>query len=80
MSVELVRSVLGWCLLINMGILFVWWGALCAFGGMIHRLHGRFFALPREQFDAIHYTLMGVFKLGVMLFNAVPWVVLHIVG
>lgn len=80
MSAEFIHSVLGWCLLINMGILLVWWGAMCTCRDRILGLHGRFFKLTREQFDAIHYTLMGVFKLGVLLFNAVPWVVLHIVG
>lgn len=79
MNLEQIREVLGWCTLIDMGILFLWWGAMSCCGGMIYRLHGRFFQLSREQFDAIHYTLMGVFKLGVLLFNAVPWIVLHIV-
>lgn len=79
MTLETIRTALGWCTLINMGVLFVWWGAMSLFGGMIHRLHSGFFKLTREQFDAIHYTLMGAFKLGVLLLNAVPWVVLHIV-
>jgi hypothetical protein len=79
MNIELIRSVLGWCTLFNMGILFVWTGALWCCGGKIHQFHGTFCNLSREKFDAIHYTLMGVYKLGVLLFNAVPWVVLHIV-
>jgi hypothetical protein len=79
MNLELIRAVLGWCTLINMGFLVMWRVGLSCGGGMIYRVHGRFFKLSREQFDAIHYTLMGVFKLGVLLFNAVPWIVLHIV-
>ena len=79
MNLEQIREVLGWCTLINFIILFVWTGAMFCCRDMIHRVHGRFFQLSREQFDAIHYTLMGVFKLGVLLFNAVPWIVLHIV-
>ena len=79
MTLELIRTVLGWCTLINMGFLFVWWGALSFGGDMIIRFRGRFFKLSREQFDAIHYTLMGAYKLAIVLFNAVPWIVLHIV-
>jgi hypothetical protein len=80
MNLELIRTVLGWCTLFDIVILFVWWGAMCGFGGMIHRLHGRFFKLTREQFDAIHYALMGVFKMGALLLHMIPWLVLHIVG
>jgi hypothetical protein len=80
MDLELIRTILGWCTFFNIIILFIWWGAMTCCGGMIHRLHGRFFKLTREQFDAIHYTLMGVFKIGMILFNAVPWLVLNVVG
>jgi len=33
-----------------------------------------------EQFDAIHYAGMTVFKLGIILFNLVPYIALRIVG
>jgi hypothetical protein len=79
MNLELIRTALGWCTLINMGFIVVWWLSLTFCSGMIHRMHGRFFRVSREQFDAIHYSLIGIFKLGVLLFNAVPWLALHIV-
>jgi hypothetical protein len=44
------------------------------------RLHGRWFRLSREQFDALHYAGMAIFKIGILLFNLVPLVVLSIVG
>jgi len=34
-----------------------------------HRFHGRWFHLSVEQFEAIHYAGMTVFKLGIILFN-----------
>ena len=71
MNLELIRTVLGWCTLFDVVILLIWWGAMSCCGSMIHRLHGRFFNLTREQFDGIHYTLMGAFKMGVILFHAV---------
>jgi fucose permease len=76
---ELLQAVLGWCALINIAILFIWWGAICCCGGWIYRMHQRPFRLTREQFDGIHYTLMGAYKLAILLFNVVPWIVLHLV-
>ena len=44
----------------------------------LERLHGRWFRLSREQFDAIHYAGRSVFKIGIVLFNLVPFVVLSL--
>jgi hypothetical protein len=46
----------------------------------LFRLHGRWFQLSEERFDAIHYTGMAVYKIGVLLFNLAPYVALVIIG
>lgn len=43
------------------------------------RLHTKWFRPSPEKFDAIHYSLMGVFKIGVIVFNLVPYLALRIV-
>ena len=40
----------------------------------------RWLRLSAEQFDAINYTLMVLFKMGVVLFNLVPYIALRIVA
>jgi hypothetical protein len=44
----------------------------------MYRLHARWFRLPAEQFDAIHYAAMAIYKIGIILFNLVPYVALVI--
>lgn len=44
------------------------------------RFHGKWFKLSVDTFDAIHYGLMGFFKLGIILFNIIPYFALRIVG
>ena len=46
----------------------------------MHGLHSRWFYLSREQFDALHYAGMALYKIGILLFNLVPYIALHIVG
>ena len=46
----------------------------------ILRVHGRWFRLSRDQFDALHYGGMSIFKIGIILFNLVPFVVLSMLG
>jgi hypothetical protein len=43
-------------------------------------LHGRWFRLSDAQFDALHYAGMSIYKIGLLLFNPVPFVVLWVVG
>jgi hypothetical protein len=82
MTLELVRATLGWCAIINMGIL-MWWFLFIVFAGdFVFRLHCKFFNLKmtQEQFNAIHYTGIMVFKLLVFGLNVVPYLALCIVG
>jgi hypothetical protein len=46
----------------------------------MYRLHGRWFRLSAEQFDALHYAGMAIYKLGIFLFCLVPYLALLIVG
>jgi len=80
MNLELARHVLLWCTVVNYGVL-LWWFLFFRFAhdGM-YRLHGRWFRMPVEQFDAIHYAAMAIYKIGILLFNLVPYVVLLIVA
>lgn len=80
MTLELIRTALGWCTLINFGILWVWALVFVVGHGWMYRFHGRLFAMSEERFNAIHYAGMTGFKLLVIVFNLVPWIALHIVG
>ena len=78
MSIELVRDVLLWCTLLNYGVL-LWWFLFFTFAhDWMHGFHARWFRLQGEQFDAIHYTGMAIYKIGIILFNLAPYVALHI--
>ena len=41
---------------------------------------GRWFRLSDEQFDSLHYLGMSIYKIGILLFNLVPFIVLCIIG
>ena len=80
MRIAIVREGLLWCTVINYGILLVWWLFFLLVHDWIYRLHSRWFHLSREQFDALHYAGMAIFKIGILLFNLVPSIALRIVG
>jgi len=80
MTINVARQFLLWCTVIDYGVLLVWFLAFALGHDSLHRLHGRWFRLSREQFDALHYAGMSIFKIGILLFNLVPLVALSILS
>ncbi len=78
MTLEIIRCFLGWCTIINLGMLLFWGLALILAHDSIYRFHNDWFKISEERFDAIHYSLIGVYKLGIILFNIAPYFALHI--
>jgi len=79
MNIDVIMAVLGWCTLINFGLLIWWFLFLVVAHEWTLQLHTKWFRISPENFDAIHYSLMGVFKIGVIIFNLVPYLALRIV-
>lgn len=46
----------------------------------IYRLHSKWFRLSSEQFDALHYGGIALYKIGILPFNLVPLIALRTVG
>lgn len=80
MTVTGIKEVLLWCVVLNYAILLIWVGVLIFAHDWLHRLHGRWFKLSLETFDALHYAGLAVYKVGVILFCLVPWLALYLVS
>lgn len=70
MSIEFARSFL----------LLVWFLVFAFARDWMRRFHGRWFRVSDGQFDSLHYFGMSIYKIGILLVNLVPFVVLWIVG
>ncbi len=80
MTIEIIRAALAWCAVINIGLL-IWWVLFFMFAhDWMYRYHGKWFNLSIDQFDVIHYAGMALFKIGIFLFNLVPYFALRIIG
>jgi predicted small integral membrane protein len=79
MTIEVIRHVLAWCTIINLGILLWWFLFYTLANEWVYSFHGKWFKLSKEQFDTIQYVGMAVYKIGIILFNIVPYITLRIV-
>ena len=78
MTLEMIRSFLVWCCLINYSILVVWFVVFVTAHDALYRLHSSWFRLSPKQFDAAHYGAMSVYKIGILILNLVPLIALWI--
>lgn len=76
MNLEMARNFFMWCSIINYGLLILWAG-LFVFAHDSYQSFNEFMIRRKiEHFDTLHYAGIALFKLAVILFNLVPWVVL----
>ena len=72
-----IRTFLGWCTVINLGILLYWFLAIVFARDLVFQAHTWLFEISKESFDEINYVMMGYYKLAVLLFNVTPYLVLR---
>ena len=80
MAAHEIKNVLLWCVGLNYAFLIIWVGVFVFAHDWVYRLHGRWFKLTVEAFDAINYAGLIVFKVGIFLFFLVPLVALLLVS
>jgi hypothetical protein len=78
MTTNAIKEGLLWCVGINYGVMFVWFGVFVFAHDWMYRLHSRWFKLSVETFDAIHYAGLAIYKIGVILLNLVPLIALYL--
>ena len=80
MSIEMVRSTLLWCTVINYALLLIWFVLYALPHGWLYQLWGKWFHLTTEQFDTLNFAGMMLYKLGIMLLNLAPLIALYLAG
>ena len=80
MTVEMVRAVLGWCAVINFGLLMLSSILLIAVRGAVSRIHAKMFNLDEKYLSQAYFQFLAQYKIAIIVFNIVPYFALRIVG
>ncbi len=80
LSLELVRRILGWCIVFDFGLLLVWFFFIALFNDFVYKIHFKWFKISKESFHKIHYSGMFLLKIIVIVFFVIPYLVLLVVG
>lgn len=79
MDLQILKEILGYASLINIGILFIWFFLIIFLKDWIYDFHSKIFNINKTEILKINYFLMGAYKLAIYLFFIVPFLVIHFI-
>ena len=80
MDIRVLKEFFMWCTVIN-GSLLILWVTMCVVApDLVYRTQNKWFPIPRETFNVVIYSFLGLFKILFLVFNFVPYVALVLVG
>lgn len=77
MSMETLRTFLGWGAVLNLVWLTIIFCLFALGKDWIHRFHSRWFSISKETMTTVVYMLLGWYKLATFLLFVIPYVVLR---
>lgn len=80
MYLEPLRDFLGWCTLINLGLLVIITVSPLLFRKKVGRLHARMFGFDPSLAPLECYHFIAYYKMAVLIFNLAPYLALRIMG
>ena len=79
MNLDILTKVLAWCCVFNIGILVIWIIALNAANDFMYQLHNKLFKISKDTFHDKNYTAFIIYRLLILVFNLVPYLVLRLI-
>jgi hypothetical protein len=80
MTAELIKTFLMWSSIINVALILFWGLLIILTPETVYKMQVQFFPIKREQFDVVIYCFIGIYKLLIIFFNIIPWIVLEIIA
>ena len=78
MDIQTLTTFFMWCVIMN-GALLVLWTTMCILApDLVYRTQSKWFPIPRETFNVVMYSVLGLFKVLVIVFVIIPSVALLI--
>ncbi len=80
MTIETIRTFLGWCTVINIGLLMLSSIFVIAIRGTASRIHGKMFNLDEKYLSQAYFQFLAQYKIAIIVFTVVPYFALKVMG
>ena len=77
---EALTGLLGWCTVINFGVLLVTSAMLILARGSMSRTHGKMFGLDETDLARAYFQYLAQYKIAVLVFNLAPYLALKLMS
>jgi hypothetical protein len=79
-DLQTLTTFLGWCSVINMGLLLFSTAALMLMKNFVARMHSKLLGVDRSELPAMYFQYLGNYKVIIIVFNIVPYVALKLMA
>lgn len=79
-TLETIRTFLGWCTLIHIGLLLLTAVALGTLRAPVLAIHGRLSGLGEPELLRAYFQYLAQYKIAVIVFSLVPYLALRIMS
>jgi hypothetical protein len=79
-TIEVIREFLGWCSVINIGLLVLSSILIIAIRHPVSRIHAEMFDLDERGVRHAYFQYLGKYKVAIIVFNIVPYFALKVMG
>ena len=80
MDITTTKTFFMWCMILNLGVLFLTSIVCMFFADFSFKMNNRFFGISREAFNILIPCFLGFYKVIVIVFSIVPYIALEIAG
>ena len=79
-SIETIREFLGWCSVINIGMLLVSTIMLTIMRSWVIKIHASTTGVSETELPRIYIEFLGNYKILIIILNVVPYIALRIMA
>lgn len=80
MDLDALTAFLGWCSILNIGVMIASTVVITAFKQPIMKLHSKMFGVNQNDLPMLYFTYLGNYKIAIYILNFVPYITLKIMA
>ena len=79
-SIATIREFLGWCSVLNIGLLLLSATVLMTMRGLVVKIHAKMTGVSEADLPRLYLEYLGNYKILIIIFNLVPYFALRIMA
>ena len=79
-SLETLTEFLGWCTILNLGMLALTAILVMAMRGLMTRIHAAMFGVSEGDLPSMYFKYMAQYQIAIFVFNLAPYIALKLMA